>query len=723
MVGFLFGGSTGETAQSLARKREMQDALTRQIMGNQPKNTAEGIGALLKGAAVGIGKYRADKSEKASTDAARSLFEKITGTPRAATPGAMAGNMPKVNSSGNVAPAPVGNDEIRNGILASASSLGIDPVDLATAISYETAGTFDPTKRGPTTQWGQHQGFIQFGEPQAKEHGVDWNNPVGSQLGENGAVVSYLRKAGVKPGMGVMDIYSAINAGGVGRYGASDANNGGAPGTVADKVNQQMAGHRAKALALIGEGGGQTGAAPQNAAEAVTAMAGGNAPQPSGSPFASPFVDPAMQQQGGSLSDEVAAYEQTPEYAARFPGQNVQAPAMEPPREVSALPVPPQSQPLPQGIPEQFQGSQQLANAQGGIMPALMGGTPATAQQIAQAQQVGQQPPMQVEQTVNGGVDPRLYEVLANDFTPPEMKAQARAMIQQQLSEQEAAREQQLWLHRQQYETEQKRSDPSYQLGLRKTQAELDQMGKPEYRTLTQEERQQYGIPDTDQRLYQVSRGGKVDAVGGAGQTINVGNEVEARKAAAEQVGLKPEDPAYQGFILTGKLPREDAQTLTATDKKAMWAAEDEIPMLDNTISSLEHAKTLNGKTYSGTGAGLLGTIGTNVPGAGLFLDRDKATATSEFNKLMSMEAIQSMAQTLKGATTDSELARFVDILADPSTDPSIRERTIDRMLALANRVKDVKANRVNELRGGGVQAPAGGKKSTTVGGYTIEEE
>ena len=140
--------------------------------------------------------------------------------------------------------------DLREGIRQSAEALGINPVDLATAISYETAGTFDPAKAGPTTQWGQHRGLIQFGEPQAREHGVDWNNPVASQLGPNGAVVSYLRKAGVKPGMGLLDVYSAINAGGVGLYNRTDENNGGAPGTVYDKV-KGMDAHRRKALAFL----------------------------------------------------------------------------------------------------------------------------------------------------------------------------------------------------------------------------------------------------------------------------------------------------------------------------------------------------------------------------------------------------------------------------------------------------------------------------------------
>jgi hypothetical protein len=55
----------------------------------------------------------------------------------------------------------------------------------------------------------------------------------------------------------MLDVYSAINAGRVGRYNASDANNGGAPGTVRDKVNSQMAGHRKKAEALLGSEGGE----------------------------------------------------------------------------------------------------------------------------------------------------------------------------------------------------------------------------------------------------------------------------------------------------------------------------------------------------------------------------------------------------------------------------------------------------------------------------------
>lgn len=146
-------------------------------------------------------------------------------------------------------------EELRRLIAETANSLGINPVDLATAISYETAGTFDPRKKGPTTQWGQHEGLIQFGQPQQRQFGVDLSSPeaaISSQLGPNGAIAKYLKASGFKPGMSGLDLYSTINAGAPGKYGASDANNGGAPGDVRDKWENQMGGHRQKAMALMG---------------------------------------------------------------------------------------------------------------------------------------------------------------------------------------------------------------------------------------------------------------------------------------------------------------------------------------------------------------------------------------------------------------------------------------------------------------------------------------
>lgn len=181
--------------------------------------------------------------------------------------------------------------DLAQALMTSADRIGADPLDLATVISYETAGTFDPWKAGPTTQWGQHRGLIQWGEPQRKQYGVYQGMPVAEQMQ---AVEKYLVNAGYKPGMGLMDMYSAVNAGRVGRYGASDANNGGAPGTVADKVNNQMGPHRAKAAQMLGIPAGGTGglsygaAQPQIASGSAAALADMFGPPPMIEP--TPFI-------------------------------------------------------------------------------------------------------------------------------------------------------------------------------------------------------------------------------------------------------------------------------------------------------------------------------------------------------------------------------------------------------------------------------------------------
>lgn len=133
-------------------------------------------------------------------------------------------------------------------IKREADRLGIDPVDLATTISYETAGTFDPAKKGPTTKWGKHIGLIQMGGPQREQYGYDPNGDLSSQMR---AVGDYLADRGVKPGMGLLDVYSTVNAGAPGLYNRSDEKAGGAPGTVLDKVRDQMSGHREKAMNLL----------------------------------------------------------------------------------------------------------------------------------------------------------------------------------------------------------------------------------------------------------------------------------------------------------------------------------------------------------------------------------------------------------------------------------------------------------------------------------------
>lgn len=150
--------------------------------------------------------------------------------------------------------------DLVDAVRASASRLGINPSDLLATISYETMGKMSPSIWGGAG--GKHLGLIQFSPENQKRYGVRPDQTAPEQMV---AVESYLRDRGVKPGHGLLDIYSAVNAGRPGLYNASDAANGGAPGSVADKV-ATMAGHRMRANAMLGV---QADAAP--AAVPVTA--------------------------------------------------------------------------------------------------------------------------------------------------------------------------------------------------------------------------------------------------------------------------------------------------------------------------------------------------------------------------------------------------------------------------------------------------------------------
>lgn len=131
-------------------------------------------------------------------------------------------------------------------IRREAERVGVDPEDLATVISFETSGTFNPKIVGG--EGNKHIGLIQMGPTERKQFGYDPNGTLDSQMK---AVGDFLITRGFKPGMGILDLYSTINAGSPGKYEASDEAAGGTKGTVRDKVMGQMDDHRKKAAKLL----------------------------------------------------------------------------------------------------------------------------------------------------------------------------------------------------------------------------------------------------------------------------------------------------------------------------------------------------------------------------------------------------------------------------------------------------------------------------------------
>jgi len=130
-----------------------------------------------------------------------------------------------------------------------ADDLGVAVRDILAVMSFETAGTFDPWKAGPTTQHGQHRGLIQWGEPQRKEYGVSQSSSITEQVE---AVGRYMRDRGVRAGDGLPAIYASVLAGDASLVNRGDINNGGVVRNITEATTgPQFAGHIAKADGLV----------------------------------------------------------------------------------------------------------------------------------------------------------------------------------------------------------------------------------------------------------------------------------------------------------------------------------------------------------------------------------------------------------------------------------------------------------------------------------------
>lgn len=137
-------------------------------------------------------------------------------------------------------------------IIAGADKLGVSPLDYATLMLYETAGTLNPWQKGPTTKWGTHRGTIQYGESQARTYGAHRGQSFFDQV--TGSNVRYLQDRGVRPGADLLTMYKAVNGGNVGASGnASDGY-----GTINSHVARMIRERRPQAEALLrGAGAGR----------------------------------------------------------------------------------------------------------------------------------------------------------------------------------------------------------------------------------------------------------------------------------------------------------------------------------------------------------------------------------------------------------------------------------------------------------------------------------
>jgi hypothetical protein len=176
---------------------------------------------------------------------------------------------------------------------------------------------------------------------------------------------------------------------------------------------------------------------------------------------------------------------------------------------------------------------------------------------------------------------------------------------------------------------------------------------------------------------------------------------------AVRAAGIDPTSPEGRKALF----PRTDTP-ISATDKKEIIKAEDDVPRLEATIRNMQRAKELNPQVYEGFGASMRGSLGAKAPDwlvPDVLANPKAGKATAEWDQIMGQEAIQMMGETLKGASTDFEMRKFLGIAADTSLPGDTRKNAMDRFLALANDELALRKRRAKEIRGGTYFKPEGG--------------
>lgn len=667
-LSFLFGGNTKETPESIKRKRDLAMA----IMGTSaaPKNIGEGLNALGSGIVAGVMNRRANKAEIEGQSASGALRQQFYNSITGQAPDVSASSMlsPNGGNGGSVGVSFMAEDprvgstiDFARGAASGAPAANMSGNDIYSGFMDTVDDTItNPFGLAAVAATGQAESRFSPGNVNRT-----WSDPSESgQAGTAGGIMSWRG-----PRLEALQTFAAKK----GEQG------NGSPQTQAEFLLQEdpnliTALNNAKSVEeaqQLMNRAWQFAGWNRPGGEAAERLSSANA-------FLPKFQSLRQPQEVASLDPAIGMPGAAGEVTATSPQPNAPAPG-----NVDPMVSAPNYDPVAASQP---------------VVPNQQPGEVRQPQQVAQAQ------PQQ-----SGPSEALLYQILTHPFSTSEDKAMAKMMLEQRMQTQQSARDEQLWRQRQQYEAEQKRSDPGYQLGLEKTRQEVENLKTPEYQTLTPEERKALGIAETDQRVYQRSRGGKIDAVGGAGQTINVGNEVDARKAAAESLGLTPQDPRYQSFILTGKFPREDAQSLTATDKKAILEADEMVAANQSALDALSQAEGLSDKANSGWFAGARASIGNNLPDwivPDIVSSPQSSQATTDMDNAIIGQAITQLKTIFGGNPTEGERNILLELQGSSTMPRDVRKQVFSRARALAEKRLQFNNDRAADLRGGTYYKP-----------------
>ena len=201
------------------------------------------------------------------------------------------------------------------------------------------------------------------------------------------------------------------------------------------------------------------------------------------------------------------------------------------------------------------------------------------------------------------------------------------------------------------------------------------------------------------------------------------GYDEAAATTQEQRVQARPQSDAAKiaQDVAAGRITKEQGDALidklsapSASEMKAGNELQNQHLGVQGALSDLKEARDLLGPDGSGVRAGAGGgatQIGAKWGGDALGLSDPKLTQRTErFNQIMSAEAITTMAEKLKGASTDFEMRQFIALMNDPNAEPATKVAALNKMIAKAEAHATLQQEQMKRAK---VSAPAGPAAAT----------
>lgn len=337
----------------------------------------------------------------------------------------------------------------------------------------------------------------------------------------------------------------------------------------------------------------------------------------------------------GSLADEVSSFQQTPEYAAQFPGMEQQ--------------------------------------------PAVAESVPATGlQEVAQALPTAGQTQQQ-----NPAINEAIYRAIADPRATPETKAVAQALMQQQMARQQAEQEMRM-----------KQADPAYQIGLEKSRLEVENLRNPRLTPGDQLAREKFDFEKgtagqtNDIKEYEYAKqqgyaGSFADfqqsmkKAGAASTNVNVGEGNKFYEALDKKNAETFSALSEEGMRGRGKLAQIDRlEQLMATAPQggigALKLAAGEYGIKTDGLSDIQAAQALINELVPQQ----------RQPGSGPMSDADLALFKQSLPRIINQPGgNQTILQTMRGITQyQIKMGEIADLVANREMSPDDARKAIRRL-------------------------------------------